>query len=354
MSNDGLVMLLTRLAQDAAVLLDSEEATKQGIILPILSNLDWNRDNVREVVPEHRVENGRVDYCLRLNQRSAVFIEAKRTDQELDRHQEQLLGYAFREGVELAVLTNGVLWWLYLPLLQGSWEQRKFFTIDISQQDAATAAGHFSRFLGRGAVADGSAVRQAQLLHESHTKERQTAATLPRAWQQLLSEPDESLVELLADRVESLCGHKPTPDQIEEFLAEFVLRGSAPVPSPSQPTRVPPASPVQPHGYTYQRPIGFRFLGVSHRASTWKSILVDLCAEIATRHPNTFVKVLSLKGRKRNYFAPDYQNMTSPEAIRGTSIFVETNLSANDAAKRCNQILQLFGYQVGDFEVTTG
>lgn len=354
MGNDGLITLLARLAQDAAVLLDSEEATKQGIILPILSNLGWNRDNVREVVPEHRVENGRVDYCLRLNQKSVVFIEAKRTDQELDRHQEQLLGYAFREGVDLAVLTNGVLWWLYLPLLQGSWEQRKFFTIDISKREAAIAADDFKKFLDRGAVADGSAVQQARLLHESHTKERQTKATLPRAWQQLLNEPDELLTELLADRVESLCGHKPVPDQIAEFLAGFASGEFVKVPRPVQPTPLPPGPIPQPHGYTYQRPNGFRFLGVSHSASTWKSILVGLCSEIATRHPNTFTKLLDLKGRKRNYFARDYRNMTSPEPIPATSIFVETNLSANDAAKRCDQILQMFGYRPEDFEVMIG
>ena len=121
MSGD-LLGLLDRLQGDAAVLLDSEEATKQGIILPILSRVGWDRDNIREVIPEYRVESGRVDYCLHANGRNLVFIEAKRTDQDLDRHQEQLLDYAFREGVELAALTNGVVWWLYLPLLSGSSE----------------------------------------------------------------------------------------------------------------------------------------------------------------------------------------------------------------------------------------
>src|SRR5690606_28641868 len=139
-------------------------------------------DDVREVVPEYRVENRRVDYCLRLRQRSAVFIEAKRTDQALEQHQEQLLDYAFREGVDLAALTNGMVWWLYLPLLQGSWEQRKFLAVDIAEQKPATAAGHFHQYLARHNVESGAASRDARALHQSREKERLTRKTLPRAW----------------------------------------------------------------------------------------------------------------------------------------------------------------------------
>ena len=46
--------------------------------------------------------------------------------------------------------------------------------------------------------------------------------------------------------------------------------------------------------------------------------------------------------------------MTSPEAIPGTDIYVETNLSANDVAKRCYQVLHLFGYDPTDFEIKVG
>ena len=39
----------------------------------------------------------------------------KRVGSDLDEHQEQLLRYAFDEGVQLAALTTGLVWWLYLP-----------------------------------------------------------------------------------------------------------------------------------------------------------------------------------------------------------------------------------------------
>jgi hypothetical protein len=359
-AEDELVRLLGRLRQDASVLLDSEEATKQGIILPILSRVGWDRDNIREVIPEYRVENGRVDYCLSGQGKNFVFIEAKRTDQELDRHQEQLLDYAFREGVELAALTNGVVWWLYLPLLQGSWEQRKFFTIDIAKQPSVEVADHFRSYLEKASVIDGAAVRRARQLHESRAKERLTLQTLPKAWRHLLTEPDELLAALLAERVEGLCGHQPTPDQVAGFLARLIDDQRDVAPPSSSPSQTAEAHrprtprPSAAGSYTFARPTGYRLRGTAYLASTWKEVLVGVCSQLAKERPADFRKVLQLQGRKRAYFSLDYRGMTAPESIPGTDVFVETNLSANDIAKRCRQVLDLCGLKSDDFEITAG
>lgn len=37
-------------------------------------------------------------------------------------------------------------------------------------------------------------------------------AALPKAWHQIIGDEDEMLLEIVADRVESLCGFKPGPD----------------------------------------------------------------------------------------------------------------------------------------------
>ena len=109
---------------------------------------------MHEVVPEFSVGTGRIDYCLRINQRNAVFIEVKRTTEDLERHEKQLLEYSFEHGVDLAILTNGLIWWFYLPLVGGNWHDRKFFTIDIRQQNPSTASQHFNELLHRDSVAD--------------------------------------------------------------------------------------------------------------------------------------------------------------------------------------------------------
>jgi predicted type IV restriction endonuclease len=41
---------------------------------------------------------------------------------------------------------------------------------------------------------------------------------MPVAWDNLLEEQDSMLVDLLAEKVESICGFKPDPDMVGELL----------------------------------------------------------------------------------------------------------------------------------------
>lgn len=150
----------SKLSQDHTLLNSVEEATKQGAVLPILSALGWNCINIQEVTPEFSVGNGRIDYCLRVNQKKPVFIEVKRATEDLERHEKQLLEYSFEYGVDIAILTNGLTWWFYLPLLGGNWQQRKFFSIDIRQQKVESAINHFKDFLSKESILNGSAVKK--------------------------------------------------------------------------------------------------------------------------------------------------------------------------------------------------
>jgi len=50
--------LLSRLKDDRSHFLIGEEATKQGAVLPILARLGWDRDNIREVIPNTPLATG--------------------------------------------------------------------------------------------------------------------------------------------------------------------------------------------------------------------------------------------------------------------------------------------------------
>lgn len=233
--------LLRRLSQDQALFQGVEEVTRQAAILPVLSQLGWNIFDVREVTPEHDVGSGRVDYCLHVLGREAVYLEVKRAAEDLERHEKQLLDYAFTRGVRLAVLTNGLLWWLYLPLSPGEWQQRKFFTIDIREQEPAVAARHFAEFLGRDAVSHGAAVAKAQAVRESREKDRLIDETMPRVWHELFSAPDETLIELFTSKVEGMCGYRPEPESVAAFIRAYVASST----SSSGETGGPRAEPVE-------------------------------------------------------------------------------------------------------------
>jgi predicted type IV restriction endonuclease len=106
--NEEFLKFLKDIRSSKKIISFDESATKQGIILRILSFLGWNIFNIEEVYPEYSVGEKKVDYALRYNNSNKVFIEVKKIGEELDKHQEQLLNYAFQEGVKLAVLTNGI------------------------------------------------------------------------------------------------------------------------------------------------------------------------------------------------------------------------------------------------------
>ena len=91
-------------------------------MLQILAALEWDQFSYAEVTPEFVVSRGKVDYSLQISGQSKVFIEVKRGGEDMSPHQDQLLRYSFERGVSLAALTNGLEWWFYLPLREGSWE----------------------------------------------------------------------------------------------------------------------------------------------------------------------------------------------------------------------------------------
>lgn len=195
-----------------------EAATKQAIILPLLHLLEWNTYNIDECTPEYSVENRRVDYSLRISNTNEVFIEVKKTGVDLEKHQEQLLDYSFRQGVELAILTNGTTWWFYLPTKKGNWKSRKFYTIDIIQQESHDIAQKLTDLLSKVNVQTGKTLKYAEEIYKGRVKKKVLEETLPEAWNKLISEPDSLLIDLLAETTEKICGFKPEDNETTRFL----------------------------------------------------------------------------------------------------------------------------------------
>ena len=156
--NDRLTAEIERIRSDKSIPALDEASVKQGVILRILNALGWDTFDIDDVKPEHSVGGRRVDYALRRGGRNKVFLEAKRPNEDLVNHAPQLLDYSFREGVSLAVLTTGLNWWFYLPLREGSWEERRFDVIDLRNGEVSQAADRFIDFLSRDNVRSGTAV----------------------------------------------------------------------------------------------------------------------------------------------------------------------------------------------------
>lgn len=219
--NEKLTALFNRIKSDSNLLTVSEAQTSQGIVLPILNNLGWDVFDTREVTPEYSMSGGRVDFALRIQEINKVFLEIKKTSENLENHQQQLVYYAFQQGVKLAILTNGITWQFYLPLEEGNWEQRRFFTIDLMEQSIEDAVEKFESLLSRKNIESGTAYQNAKSLYEGRQKNKIIKENLPKAWQKLISEPDEMLIELLNETLEKICGYKAESYQLTDFLQQI-------------------------------------------------------------------------------------------------------------------------------------
>jgi len=220
---EDLISLISSLKNNSRLYSYNEDQTKMAVVQPILRRLGWDTENVDEVSPEFSVENRRVDYALRVDNRCAVFIEAKKPSEDLDsqNHQEQLLDYSFRQAVEIAVLTNGITWSFYLPRAGVDWKSRKFYTIDIIEQEASNVASKFVDLLSKKNIESGKSVQHAESIHKGKLKEKAIQEALPEAWNRILEEPDSLLVELLAERTERICSYKPELTNVTKFLKQY-------------------------------------------------------------------------------------------------------------------------------------
>ena len=213
-----------------------ERTTELALVLPILDALGWKVFDPKEVIAQYAVGKDRVDYALCADYGKKVLCEAKDASTVLGVHEQQLVNYAFEEGAELAVLTNGLTWWLYLPLLGVPWQQRKFSTVDLQEQSAEDAAQRLMDFLSKEAVCTGRSKTKAEEFHRSRQNKQRVRETLPIVWNEMLAQPDKGLLDLLSHGVEHRCGVKPLPDDVKAFLNGASVPAVTPATPPAPPS----------------------------------------------------------------------------------------------------------------------
>ena len=357
--SDEILKVIERWQPDERLASFDEARVKQAIILPILRGLGWDTDNPDEVWPEYSVKERWVDYALLTGTTAKVFIEAKKGGEPLERHDSQLLDYACKhDGVEIAALTNGVTWWFYLPLRAGSWEQRKFSTVELNNQDKEDTTRNLLDFLSKENVSSGEAVRNAADLYEHNQKKRQILATLPEAWNQLVSEPEGLIIDLLVEKTGELCEHKPEEREVEQFLLAHLqnIRVTSP-PVAVEPIPTPEPKPSDRRkgkkrkAFTVTKPTAFTFKGEPYEVKSWKEMLVRLCEILYTAHEDQFEKkVLEMKSpRGLSYFSKNPDTLKNARMISGTVIYVGTGTrGSRSAPKFAKNLIVHFGYDEND------
>lgn len=339
----------------------NEASVSQGVVLRLLNALGWPTYDTDAVWPEYSLGGRRVDYALcSPPSKPIAFIEVKQLGQS-DGAERQLFEYAFRAGVPMAILTDGQEWNFFLPGEQGDYGERRVYKLDIVGRDINECVERLNRYLSYSDIASGAAIEAARADYRNASRDRQMLAMLPKAWGQLVADADESLLDMLADRVESLCGFRPGPDTVAAFL-----KGSVPVQTeqtvlgrrpntlvrPSSPVQVsaptPPhaqqvAPPYSPRESAPARQIGFEFQGEFHACRNAIDTLKKVFALLISRDPTFAERFAGLPkhGRVRRYLAkrpdelyrdrPDLVSLCSEEIAPGW--WMATNLSKWDIRK---------------------
>lgn len=352
----------------------NEEAAKIRVLVPILAELGWDVHDHRdtgEVLWEHPVgpgsgagQKGRADIVLAKTghgHRLLCLIEAKSPKEDLSKHVDQLMGYAFHEGVDICVLTNGLEWWLYLPREPGPAASRRFAELRLSSSSHQQVADDLEAYMGKANLYGGEAERRAKEALSKLREAERLKTEMPKVWRRMLDEPDQELVDLFARRVHERVRLRPSPEVVTAVLqGKSVDAVPATVPGDPPKGRHPRAqvprqeSPRRGAARTWRRPRAVVLWGNTTEVKSWVGVMVCVAGAVYQRHPHDFLeRTKAMAGRKRPFASQDPADLLRAGRISSAEVWVETNLSADDTLKKCKKLLEVFGYSASDLEVLT-
>ena len=337
-----------------------------------------------------------------------AFLEAKAPGLDLGKHVTQVLQYAFHDGVDICVLTTGLEWWFYLPREKGPPEDRRFAVLRIDRGSPRECAAVLRRYIGRDALGDRSAERNAKEALSKLQQAQRLKEEIPKVWKEMQS-GDGALLELIARRVKESSGLDATPAQVARVL-EMESGGPPPTlqapPDPQiadlrtkqktwqdrrdrarahgnatalaeaqrqlrnissrisvrkrklkelgVPQAVPQPQPTEqpPRRRVSRRPTSFRLCDTETPVKTWGDLLVGVFEAALNRHGDAFLyRTRPLWGNRKPWVSRDPGELLRARPLGQSGLHVEANLSAKDIKSRCRSLLERLGHSASDLEI---
>ena len=332
---------------------------KFQVAQPILSGLGWDTSNPDLVHWEYAVTSptkGRIDVALQGDSEPLAFLELKAPGKRLDDHLGQVVQYAFAQGVDICVLTDGFEWRFYLPRASRSFDKRQFAETDLRRDSPESAASTLRAFLDRDRLGGGEAVRDARRALRALREAEQLAAEGPKIWREMCASPSDELTALVRREIAARTRLEPSDDQVRSIVSGSEVGpirtegrerlGSDPAPSTS--TKKKPSKRRWTPGTP---PAGYRLWGTFHPATTHKAVLVGVLEALHERHGADFEKLLELKGRKRPWLTLDPDDLHRSARIGQSPYHADVNLSAASIAGRIAKFLKELGHLPDSFEI---
>ncbi|MBD1382339.1 type I restriction endonuclease [Metabacillus arenae] len=117
--------------------IQTEEATKTSLIMPLIQALGYDIFNPEEFVPEFVADVGikkgeKIDYAIMDGVNPVILIEAKCVHEKLHKHDSQLFRYFGTTKAKFAILTNGIQYKFFTDLEEpNKMDEKPFFVFNL-------------------------------------------------------------------------------------------------------------------------------------------------------------------------------------------------------------------------------
>lgn len=119
--------------------IETEEATKNAFVMPMLQALGYDVFNPLEIMPEYTCDIGikkgeKIDYAILKDGKPILLIEAKHWEQELNLHDNQLIRYFNVSDARFALLTNGIEYKFYTDIDKNNiMDEKPFLVVNLKK-----------------------------------------------------------------------------------------------------------------------------------------------------------------------------------------------------------------------------
>ena len=213
---DSLTQIANRIPQ-IRDMLQTEEATKTALIMPVIQALGYDVFNPAEVVPEFTADvgtkkNEKVDYVIMRGGRPTILIECKAIGTNLNlNHASQLFRYFSTTSARFAILTNGIEYQFFTDIENpNKMDEKPFFEFSMERIDSKTAdeLKKFGKILydETNILSNASELKYKKQIHTLFSQE--------------LLDPSEDFVKLFARRVFSGILNQQRMIQFKQLVGE--------------------------------------------------------------------------------------------------------------------------------------
>jgi predicted type IV restriction endonuclease len=140
MSFDEKIAALSQRIPKIKEHLQTEEATKNALVMPFIDALGYDIFNPKEVVPEFTADFGskkgeKVDYAIMKDGEPCILIECKKVCADLRiENISQLYRYFSVTKARISILTNGTQYWFYSDLDEPNMmDEKPFLELDLER-----------------------------------------------------------------------------------------------------------------------------------------------------------------------------------------------------------------------------